>query len=63
MTVTLKGHDYKYAVEQMLLFPHEMFHFVGTPVEFNYSRAEVNSAPLRATGRGRVSSTEGGGRR
>lgn len=60
MTVTLKDHDYKYAVEQMLL-PHGMFHSVGAPEDFNDRGLEVNSVPLRATRRGRVSSTEGGG--
>lgn len=61
MTVTLKGHDYKYAVEQMPL-PHGMSHSAGTPEDFNDRGPEVNSVPLRAARRGRVSSTEGGGR-
>lgn len=59
MTVTLKGHDYKYAVEQMLL-PHGMSHSAGTPGDFNARGPEVNSVPLRATRRGSVSSAEGG---
>ncbi len=60
MRITLKGHDYKYAVEQMLLFPHGMFHSAGAPVDFMYRGSKVNSAPLRATGRDGVSSMEGG---
>ena len=60
MTVELKGHDYKYAVEQMLLMPHGMSHSAGAPEDFNFRGPEVNSVPLRATGRGRVSSLEGG---
>ena len=60
MTVELKDHDYKYAVEQMLLSPHGMFHSAGAPEDFKYRGPEVNSVPLRATWRGRVSSLEGG---
>lgn len=63
MKIILKGHDYKYAAEQMLLSPHEMSHFAGTPVYLNYRGPEVNPAPLRATRRGRVSSAEGGANR
>jgi hypothetical protein len=61
MTVELKGHDYKYAVEQMLLRPHGMFHSAGTPWDLMYRGPEVNSVPLRATWRDRVSSEKGGG--
>ena len=41
--------------------PHGMFHSVGAPEDFNDRGPEVNSVPLRATRRGRGSSTEGGG--
>ena len=60
MKITLKGHDYKYAVEQMLLSPHGMSYSAGSPFDFIYRGSEVNPAPLRATRRDGVSSMEGG---
>lgn len=60
MKIILNGHDYKYAAEQMLLTPHGIFDPAGAPVDFKYRGSEMNSGPLRATRRGRVSSTKGG---
>lgn len=60
MKIILKGHDHRYAAEQMLLTPHGIFYSVGAPVYLNYRGPEMNSVPLRATRRGRVGSTEGG---
>ena len=44
MKLYLKGHDYKYATEQMLLIPPRNVSFRGDPVYDFTSSAEVNSA-------------------
>ena len=43
MKLYLKGHDYKYATEQMLLFPRNV-PFRGAPWDDFTSSAEVNPA-------------------
>ena len=45
MKLYLRGHDYKYAAEQMLLMPHGMFHPAGTPLDFDLSPGGSESRP------------------
>ena len=45
MKLYLKGHDYKYAAEQMLLMPHGMSHPAGTPIDFYLSPGGSESRP------------------
>ena len=45
MKLYLKGHDYKYAAEQMLLMPHGVSHPAGTPIDFDLSPGGSESRP------------------